>query len=406
LKIRGLKGGAAVLARPNAAVREAVAVRSRIGTGWEAPALLFVTLALLSIGIVQVYSASSFMAISQKKADYYYVVNQVMGSAVGFVLLVSMARMDYRRLRLLAWPVLLGVIGMLALIVVPGVGSHVAPLRNGAHRWLYIGPVSVQPSEFAKLALIIWTAALAVKKQDKLSSLSRGLLPFLVMWGLVAGLVMLQPSYSAAVLILLLAALVVFAAGARIGHFILLGLVGIPILWAYLLSAPYRAARILTFLHGNAAKVGADAVTGAGFQTYQALVAVGSGGIFGVGFGRGQQKFGFLPEPHNDFLFSMLAEEWGLIGVVVVVSLFAMFALIGYRIARDAEDLFGFLLAIGITNLVIVHALLHFAINLSLIPTTGVTLPFMSYGRSSLLVCMAGVGILMSIARRANAKAA
>jgi cell division protein FtsW len=400
-----MSGGAGVLARPNAAVREAVSVHSRIGTGWEAPALLMVTLALLCIGIIQVYSASSFMAISQNKQDYYYVRNQAMGAAAGFIILVVMARIDYRRLRLLAWPVLLVVTAMLALIVMPGVGSGIAPWRNGAHRWLYIGPVGLQPSEFAKIALIIWTAALAVKKQDKLSSLSRGLLPFLVMWGVIAGLVMLQPSYSAAVLILLLAALVVFAAGARIGHFIVLGLVGLPILWAYLMSAPYRAARILTFLHGSA-REGADAVTGAGFQTYQALIAVGSGGIFGVGFGHGQQKFGYLPEPHNDFLFSMLAEEWGLIGVVVVVSLFAMFALIGYRIARDADDLFGFLLAIGITNLVIVHALLHFAINLSLIPTTGVTLPFMSYGRSSLLVCMAGVGILMSIARRANAKAA
>jgi cell division protein FtsW len=166
------------------------------------------------------------------------------------------------------------------------------------------------------------------------------------------------------------------------------------------MNASYRAARIFAFLHKSA-----DATTGVHYQTYQALVAVGSGGLFGVGFGRGQQKFGFLPEPHNDFLFSMLAEEWGLIGVFCVVSLFAVFALIGYRIARDADDLFGFLLAIGITNLVIIHALLHFAINLSLIPTTGVTLPFMSYGRSSLLVCMAGVGILMSIAKRTNAKA-
>ena len=404
LRIGSARGGAAVLARPNAAVREPVAVHSRIGTGWEAPALLLVTLALLAVGIIQVYSASSFLAISQKKADYYYVVNQALGAAVGFVVLVIMARVDYRRLRLLAWPLLLGVVGMLMLIVMPGVPDSVAPWRNGAHRWLYIGKIGVQPSEFAKLALIVWTAALAVKKQDKLSSLSRGLLPFLVMWGAVAGLIMLQPSYSAAVLVLLLAALVVFAAGARIGHFIVLGLVAVPILWNWMLAAPYRAQRILTFLHGSAT-AGTEAATGAGYQTYQALVAVGSGGIFGVGFGHGQQKFGYLPEPHNDFLFAMLAEEWGLIGVFAVVALFAVFALIGYRIARDAEDLFGFLLAIGITNLVVVHALLHFAINLSLIPTTGVTLPFMSYGRSSLLVCMAGVGILMSIARRANAKA-
>ncbi|HEX6694431.1 MAG TPA: putative lipid II flippase FtsW, partial [Longimicrobiales bacterium] len=365
--------------------------------GWEAPALLIITIALLSIGLIQVYSASSVMALNEGERDYFYVVRQAAGAAAGFLLLAVAARVDYRRLRLLAWPLILGVIAaLLAMVIGP---DAIAPERNGANRWLLIGPVALQPSEFAKLALIIWTAALAVKKQDRLHSLSRGLMPFLLVWGIVVGLVMLQPSYSAAVLILLLATLVVFAAGARIGHFIVLGFFGIPLLWKYLGAASYRIERIAVFLQGS------QHADGAGYQIQQALIAVGSGGIFGVGFGHGQQKFGFLPEPHNDFLFSMFAEEWGLVGVLVVVALFVLFALIGFRIARDAEDLFGFLLAIGITNLVIVQALLHFAINLALIPTTGVTLPFMSYGRSSLLVCMLGVGILLSIARRSTAVA-
>ncbi|MEO5511366.1 MAG: putative peptidoglycan glycosyltransferase FtsW [Longimicrobiales bacterium] len=385
-------------ARSPASVREPTDIRSRIGTGWEAPALLTVTLMLLGIGLVQVYSASSVMAIAEKHPDYHYVVKQLTGAAAGFGLLACMALVDYRRLRMLAWPMLIIVVVALLVMVVPGMPNSIVPLGNGARRWLYIGPVGLQPSEFAKLSLIIWTAALAVKKQDKLSSLSRGLMPFLVMWCAVAGLVMLQPSYSAAVLILLLAALVVFAAGARIGHFIVLGLIGLPILWTQLTSAAYRSTRILTFLHRD------EAAAAAGYQINQALIAVGSGGLFGVGFGHGQQKFGFLPEPHNDFLFAMLSEEWGMVGGVIVVGLFAAFALIGYRIARDAEDMFGFLLAIGITNLVVVHALLHFLINLALVPTTGVTLPFMSYGRSSLLVCMAGVGILMSVARRAQTR--
>ncbi len=394
-----LAGSATLSARSPAAVREPIGVRSRIGTGWEAPALLMVTLILLAIGLLQVYSASSVMALAGGEPDYYYVVRQLTGAAAGFVILAVMSRVDYRRLRIFAWPMLAVIILALIVMVIPGIPQSVAPTMNGARRWLYVGPIGIQPSEFAKLSLIIWTAALAVKKQDKLSSLSRGLMPFLVMWMVVAGLVMMQPSYSAAVLILLLAALVVFAAGARIGHFIVLLLVGLPLLWTQLTSASYRFQRILTFMNRD------DAATAASYQINQALIAVGSGGLFGVGFGRGQQKFGFLPEPHNDFLFSMLAEEWGLVGVLTVIMLFAAFALIGYRIARDAEDLFGFLLAIGITNLVIVHALLHFSINLALIPTTGVTLPFMSYGRSSLLVCMAGVGILMSVARRANARA-
>ena len=391
---------AATMPRANASLREPVTVRSRIGTGWEAPTLLFITLALLAIGIVQVYSASAFLAIRENEADYYYVLKQIGGATAGLVLLSATALMDYRRLRMLAWPVLAVVIAMLGAIIIGRVFGITALTHkvNGAYRWLYIWKIGIQPSEFAKLALIIWTAALAVKKQDKLQSLSRGLMPFLLVWGIIAGLVVLQPSYSAAMLILLLAALVVFAAGARIGHFILLGIIGIPVLWKVLGAESYRLDRIGTFLDR-----GADAA-GAGYQSTQALIAVGSGGIVGAGFGRGQQKFGFLPEPHNDFLFSMFAEEWGFIGVLVIVTLFTLFALIGFRIARDAEDMFGFLLAIGVTNLIIVQALLHFAINLGLLPTTGITLPFMSYGRSSLLVCLMGVGMLLSVARRTSAR--
>jgi cell division protein FtsW len=379
-----------------AAVEWGAPARSRLGTGWESHVLLLLTAMLLGIGMVSVYSASAVMAHARGLPDYHFVVRQVSGAALGFVLLVMMAFVDYRRLRLLAWPILCVLVLALLAMLVPGLGEDVAQVRNGAGRWLKVGPIAVQPSEFAKLVLIIWTAALAVKKQEHFASLTRGLLPFLVMWGLVSLLIFLQPSMSAAMLVVLLSALVVFAAGARIGHFILLAVLGVPLLWSQIGAAAYRMRRIVAFFDPSTDTAGIS------YQINQSLIAIGSGGIVGRGFGHGAQKYGYLPEPHNDFIFAMISEEWGFIGAFSVIALFAGFALVGYRIARHAPDLFGFLLAIGITNLVVVQAMLHIGVNLALIPTTGVTLPFLSYGRSSLLVCLVGVGILMNVARRAG----
>jgi cell division protein FtsW len=234
---------------------------------------------------------------------------------------------------------------------------------------------------------------MAVRKQDRLHSLRKGLLPFLVVWFALLLPVMLQPNFSAVMLLALLAALVLFAGGARIGHFILLGLLAVPVLWHQIEGASYRLQRVVAFLDPSADVVGTR------YQIHQSLIAIGSGGVAGVGFGGSQQKFGFLPEPHNDFLFSMIGEEWGFVGIVFVVLLFAGFGFVGYRIARRAPDLFGYLLGVGMTNLIIVSALLHMGVALSLLPTTGVILPFLSYGRSGLLVCFTAVGILLSVAR-------
>lgn len=375
---------------------QAIAARSRLGQGWEAPVLLLLTVALLSFGFVSVYSASAVLAQSSGLPDYHFVLRQLIGGVMGVVGLIAMSLLDYRHLRLLAWPVLAATIVMLLIVIMPGTEA-IAPRINGARRWLNIGPLQIQPSEFAKFALIVWTAALAVKKQDRLNSLSRGLLPFLVMWGITVGLIIIEPSLSASAIALLLAALVVFAAGARIGHFILLGVVGLPVLWGQIDSFAHWLSRISAFLDRTQDPAGVS------YQINQAMIALGSGGAFGRGFGHGQQKFGFLPEPHNDFILAMIGEEWGFIGVLGLVVAFTAFALIGYRIARQAPDLFGTLLAIGLTNLIVVQGLLHMLVNLALIPTTGVTLPFVSYGRSSLLVCLAAVGVLINIARTAQA---
>jgi cell division protein FtsW len=364
----------------------------RLGSGWEAPALLLGTVALVSFGVVAVYSASSVLAQTRGLPNYYFVVRQAMGGAFGLVLLALVAQFDYRRLQRLAWPLLLASTLLLLLLVLPFTHA-IAPVINGARRWLFLGPVSLQPAEMAKLAVIIWTAALAVRKQDRLPSLTRGLLPFLLIWGVVELLIILQPNFSSAVIILLLASLVVFAGGARIGHFLLLGVIGLPLLWVMVEGAAYRLSRIVAFLEMG------DGLEATSYQINQSLIALGSGGLLGRGLGRGQQKFGFLPEAHNDFIFAMIGEEWGLLGALALIVLFAGFAVVGYRIARRSPDLFGYLLAVGVTNLIVVQALLHMAVNTNLVPTTGVSLPFLSYGRSNLLASMAGVGILLNVAR-------
>ncbi|MGH7483135.1 MAG: putative lipid II flippase FtsW [Longimicrobiales bacterium] len=371
---------------------------SRLGSGWETPALLLLTTLLLGFGLVSVYSASAVMAQADGLPDYYYVVRQATGGAIGLLLLVLAAQIDYRLWRRFAWPLLLVALALLIATVLPGLDS-IAPEINGARRWLLLGPVSLQPSEVMKIVVIAWTAMLAVRKQELLHSLSRGLLPFLLVWCVIDLPIFLQPNLSAAVLIMLLAALVVFAAGARIGHFILLAVVGVPLLWSQVESVAYRMRRIVAFLEPT------HDIAGASYQVNQSLIAIGSGGPFGLGFGSGQQKFGFLPEPHNDFIFAMIAEEWGFAGTTFLVALYALFGLVGYRVAREAPDFFGFLLAIGLTNLVVVQALLHMSVNLALVPTTGVTLPFISFGRSSLLVCLVAVGVLMNIARAGGERA-
>jgi cell division protein FtsW len=359
--------------------------------GWEARALVALTTATLAFGVIQLYSASAFLARADGLPGHHYAVRQLGGAVAGTLLALLVSRIDYRRWRMLAWPMLWTVLVLLVVVILPFTES-IAPRINGARRWLHLG-ISFQPSEFAKLAVIAWTAMMAVKKQDRLRSLSKGLLPFLVVWCAVLGLVFLQPNVSAALLIALLGALVVFAGGARIGHFILLGLLAVPVLWSQISGAGYRMRRIVAFLDPQADTEGVS------YQIHQSLIAVGSGGLGGVGFGGSRQKYGFLPEPHNDFIFSMIAEEWGLLGVVFCVALFAGFVMVGYRIAMRAPDRFGYLLAIGMTNLIGVSAFLHMGVALALLPTTGVAMPFVSYGRSALLTAFVAVGVLLSVSR-------
>ncbi|MBW3534971.1 MAG: putative lipid II flippase FtsW [Gemmatimonadetes bacterium] len=365
-----------------------------LGRGWEAPVVMTTTLLLLAFGLVTLYSGSAFLAQRQGLPDWYFVLRQLAGAAGGLLLMMGCARVPTWLWERLAWPLVVVTFGLLVATVLPGTGS-IAPEINGARRWLVVG-VTMQPSEFAKAAVIVWTAAMAVKKQDQLASLTRGLLPFILVWSALLAPVLLQPNLSTACLIAALGALTVFAAGGRVAHFVFLGLLASPVLWTQL-RVGFRADRLAAFLNP------AVDPAGAGFQVRQSLIAIGSGGVAGVGFGQGRQKYGFLPEPHNDFIFAMVGEEWGLLGVVLVVGLYATLVLVGYRIARRATAPYSQLLALGATNLVALQALLHMAVGLALVPPTGLALPLFSYGRSNLLVTLACLGMLMAVARETEA---
>jgi cell division protein FtsW len=353
-------------------------------------AIVLLTLLLLSFGLVTLYSASSVLALRQDLPDTYFVLRQAAGAVAGLVSLTVCALLPYRVWVRLAWPLLWVSVVLLVIIIIPGTEA-IAPRINGARRWLNVG-VTLQPSELAKIAMIVWTASFAVKKQQQFRSLIFGLAPFFLMWSLILVPVALEPDLSTAVLLALLGLLVVFAAGARIAHFLFLGLLMVPVIQQQLLVG-FRADRMASFLNPAADPAGA------GFQVRQSLVALGSGGLTGVGFGEGRQKFGFLPEAHNDFIFALVGEEWGLLGVVFLVVLYLSIILVGFRIASRASDLFGELLAVGVTNLIAVQAVLHMAVGLSLLPATGLALPLVSYGRSNLLVTLTAIGILVSVAR-------
>lgn len=365
---------------------------SGLGRGWEAATMMGLTVLILSVGLVSLYSASSVYALRQDLPDTYYVLRQAGGAGFGMCLLLFCAWMPYRMWEHFAWP-LIGVSSFMLLLCVLPWTYGIAPEIKGARRWLQLG-VTIQPSEIAKIAIVVWTATMAIRKASHFQSLWRGLAPFFAVWTVVIGLVLLGPDLSTAMVIALLGVLVVFAAGARVAHFVFLGALVSPLLY-FQLQVGFRMERLRIFLDPLADP------SGAGYQVKQSLVAFGSGGLSGVGIGEGRQKYGFLPEAHNDFIFAMIGEEWGFLGVLALVAAYACFVLVGFRIASRAPDLFGELLAIGFTSLIAIQAILHMAVGLALAPATGLALPLVSYGRSNLVITLIAIGILISIARAA-----
>jgi cell division protein FtsW len=352
---------------------------------WETRLLTVVTAVLTVFGIASLYAAA---AMEDRPFDLF--AKQLVGAAAGAVALLIVSRVDYHRWRSLAWPLLFLALTALVLVVLPFTRS-IAPSINGARRWIQLGPANFQPSELARFAIVVWTAMLAAKKGDAVRGFKKGVLPFLLIIGVMSFLILIEPNLSMATLVALLGGVVLFTAGAKIGHFLLLGVAalfgGLSLIWA----EPYRLQRLKCFLE--------PCEGGGDWQLQQALLGFGSGGPFGVGYGHGQLKMNYLPYAHSDFLGATIGEEWGFLGVLVIGLLFFVFCWLGFRIAKTAPDPFGQYLATGLTASVALAALLHGAVNLGLMPTTGLALPFMSSGLSALLVALFSVGVLVNIGR-------
>ncbi len=352
---------------------------------WETRLLVMVTAILTVFGLASLYAAATMERDSTGKF-----LDQLIGAVVGALVLSVVSRVDYHIWRKAAWPILFLSILLLLMLAfrIPGV----APRINGAHRWIRLGPVQFQASELARFAVVVWAAMLAAKKGAAVRGFKTGVTPFLLVFGLVSLLILLQPNLSMAALVALSGGVVLFTAGAKIGHFLLLGVAGlfggVSLIWA----EAYRLDRLKCFLEPTSCGEG-------GRQLNQALIGFGSGGPFGVGFGQGQIKMRYVPYAYSDFLFSTIGEEWGFLGVTVVIALFATFCWLGFRIAKTAPDPFGQYLAAGLTATVALSASLHAAVNLDLMPTTGLGLPFMSHGRSGLLIALLSVAVVVNIGR-------
>jgi len=364
---------------------------------WETRLLGILAAVLIVVGLVSVYGASSLVSTQGGVVGASYFFKQAIGAAIGGLGATILARTDYHIWQRWAWP-LLGLTAFLLLLPILPFTRMVAPTLNGARRWVSLGFTVIQPSELAKFTIVCWTAMLAAKKGDQLRTFKFGLLPFLVVLFPIIGLVFLEPNLSMALLLTMLAGTVLFAAGARIGHFLLLGMGAAPVLFFAVASAQYRLARVLHFLSSGSAPSEAQS------QVHQSLVGIGAGRLIGVGFGQGQQKLGYLPYAYSDFIFSTIAEEWGFLGGLVIILCFGGICWLGLRIARRAPDPFGQFLAVGLTAVIGVTAILHIAVTLAVMPATGITLPLISYGRTSLFVSLAAIGVLISIGHGVEAR--
>ena len=362
-------------------------VRDRWKMGVEARALVLLTSVLLAFGLAVLYSASAMVALGDDHGSAYYLIRQVIGLGAGVVAFAVAAKLDAERWKGWAWPLMIVTMAMLLVIVLPFT-TAIAPRINGSRRFL-LGS-SLQPSEIGKLAVIVWTAMLLVKKGDQMRRLTKGLLPFLIVVGVLDLLVVLEPDLSVAMMYTLVMGIVLFAGGVRIGHFVVLGIVAIPVLYHEIEKLQYVMLRMVTFLDPGTSPA-------IGYQLRQSLIAVGSGGALGRGFGEGRQQLGWVPFGYNDFIASNIGEEWGFVGLLFITTAFALYAWLGLRIARSARSPFLQLVALGLTVTVVMTAFLHIGVVVGLLPTTGLTLPFISYGRSNLVLSLFMTGMLVNI---------
>ena len=353
--------------------------------------LLFMTvLILLCLGTIMVFSAGAPHASNEMGDTYHFIKKQLMFLPLAFFAMLVTMNIDYRILGKWSPVFLVGSIVLLILVLLFG------QELNGAKRWFIIGPLNFQPSETAKFSVILFFSYSISKRKNQLKSFFKGFFPYILILGIFGVLLLKEPHLSGTIVIFGTACVILFAAGAKIWHFLLLSIPAIPGLVALIILFPYRMKRFVSFLDPFAD------MQGDGYQVVQSLYAIGSGGLFGRGLGKSMQKFLYIPEPYNDFIFAVLAEEMGFIGVVAVLLLFLVFIWRGVKIAVNAPDVFGSLVAIGITSLVAIQVIINVAVVTSSMPVTGMPLPLFSYGGTSLVILMSGIGVLLNISRYAN----
>lgn len=352
--------------------------------------LIIVVAALIGWGMVAVSSASVVISFERFGHNNYYFFRQLLFAGLGLTLLALASRWNYHFWRQWNRPILFFTLIFLALVLVPGLGFK----PGGARSWFRIGSFLFQPSEFAKLAMIFYFASWFERKKDAEVNFWFGIMPPLLVTALILGLIVLEPDIGTAAVIGIIVLTMLFGAGAKFKYLGLLAAAGLGSLWILIKAAPYRAARIITFLDPSLDP------RGIGYHLNQALLAIGSGGLLGYGFGASRQKFNYLPETIGDSIFAVMAEEFGFLRIVLLIALYGIFVWAGLRIARTAPDRFGELAALGITGWVGFQALINIAAISGLLPLTGITLPFISYGGSSMLALCLATGVLLNISRQ------
>jgi cell division protein FtsW len=370
-------------------------VRERWRMGAEARALVLVTACLLVFGLAVLYSASALATSHGQMYGTKFLVAQIQGAVFGAVIFAAAAKIDVEIWRKFAWPLMIGSIVLMLITVLPFTLS-LSPFIGGSRRYLRGG--SIQPSEFAKLGVIVWTSMLLVKKGEVVRRLGKGLMPFLIVVGVLCVLAALEPDWSVAATFCLLMALLMFVAGARVAHFVFLGALILPLIMHEAMQRPYVRARMESFFkHETDEGNGSQSVSSVSDQQRQALIAIGSGKVIGVGYGEGNQQRGWTPLAYNDFIASVVGEEFGFVGITGIILAYALYGWLGFRIARNARTPFGTLLVVGLTFTTVLTAFVHIGVCIALLPTTGLTLPFVSFGRSNLVLTMLMTGMMVNV---------
>lgn len=351
--------------------------------------LLTAAVLLLIIGVIMVYSASAVLSFHDFGDSYYYMKRQLLFAVLGVAAMFGVMNLDYPFWKKAAKIGLLICFGLLLIVLIPGVGV----IRGGARSWLGIGSFGIQPAEFMKMGMIIFLSKMLSDEKNRITLFTRGLMPPLLLMGTAFGLIMLQPDLGTGVVLMGASLLVIYTAGARILHLSMLGLVGVAGFVGLVLAAPYRLKRITGFLDPWSDPLDS------GYQIIQSLYAIGPGGLVGLGYNQSLQKYSYLPEPQTDFIFSIISEELGFIGAAFVLALFAILVWRGIRTAITAPDKFSSLLAIGITAMIGIQVMINIGVVIGMFPVTGITLPLISYGGSSLTLTLTAIGILLNISR-------